>query len=86
MTKISKIDRIAELQELKDFFSKAKMPTGAIQLNSFCKIVDSAKFLESHFATAESQMNNETLDSFIERLREFKAYLVNNSKPKKAKK
>ncbi|MEI6882206.1 MAG: DUF6371 domain-containing protein [Bacteroidota bacterium] len=65
-----------EIAELEAHFSEIDTTRKPIMLNSFTKILDCSKFIDSHLAIVKRNINKTTFLPFLSRLKELKKILV----------
>lgn len=68
-----------EVKELERYFEMHTIPDTPIQLNSFSTIIDPRRFVQGHLSALKSSPNNPTFTPYMNRLKDFKNYLIQNN-------
>lgn len=68
-----------DIKELEQFFGDTELPKGQFRLNNWSVITNVPGFIESHFACVKSNMNVKTFLPYLDRLKELRELLVNQT-------
>jgi len=68
-----------EILGFEQWVENIQLPSGNIYIKKWITIIDAKKFVDSHLAIVKANINNPVFLPYLERLKEFKEYLENQS-------
>ena len=68
-----------DIIKLESYFAEIAIPTQPVKLNRCTTITNCTLFIESHFATLISNNGNRNFISYLNRLQEFKSFMLESS-------